>query len=155
VRDEEIVVGLFSEAGLPTEIAEAIARTVQSMSELRKGALILIPDDESSLPATVGQIDTSALASLLNAQIEQASFLDMFRANATMQVLSSDGITVVSKSGRLLACGRIIDLTGVTGAAGGGRTQAATAASRFGLAVKISADGPISAYRNGVKILSV
>jgi hypothetical protein len=155
VRDEGILAGLFAEAGLPSDIAEAVARTIQSMSELRKGALILVPDDDTRLPAMVGQIDTTALASLLNAQIEQANFLEMFKANTTIQVLSSDGITVISRSGRLLACGRIIDLVGVTGTAGGGRTQAATAASRFGLAVKISADGPISAFRNGVNILSL
>jgi hypothetical protein len=117
--------------------------------------LILIPYDDTKLPATVGQIDTSPLASLLNAQLEQATVSSIFKANAGVQVLASDGITIISVGGKLMTCGRIIDLSGVAGGVGGGRTQAATAASHFGLAIKVSADGPISAFRDGKKILSL
>lgn len=155
VRDEAILRNLFEEAGVISEIAELLARTVHAMSELRKGALLLIPTDEKRLPGTIGQIDTSALASLLSAQLEQTTFDSICRTNAAVQVLSSDGITILARAGHLLACGRIIDLTGVTGGSGGGRTQAATAASHFGLAVKVSADGPISVFRDGVRVLNL
>lgn len=155
VRDDTILCALLAGAGLDLSVAEILAKTLQAMSELRKGALVLIPDNDTSLPATVGQIDTSTLASLLNAQLEQQPFTAIYNSNAAVHVLGSDGITIVSSKGQLLACGRIIDLSGVAAGSGGGRTQAAKAASQFGLAVKVSADGPISAFRAGQKVLSL
>jgi len=155
VRDDTILCALLADAGATMELAELLARTLQAMAELRTGALVLIPDDDNVLPVTVGQIDTSTLASLLNAQLEQTTFSSVFKANAAVQVLGSDGITIISETGKLLACGRIIDLSRVIGGTGGGRTQAATAASHFGLAIKVSADGPISAFRGGEKVVSL
>lgn len=155
VRDDTVLSALFVQSGALPDVADLLSRTLQAMAELRKGALLLIPKDDAALPSTVGQIDTSVLASLLNAQLEQTTFAAIHKANAAIQVLSSDGITIVTPTGKLLACGRIIDLTGVSGGTGGGRTQAATAASHFGLAVKVSADGPISAFRDGKRILAL
>jgi hypothetical protein len=39
--------------------------------------------------------------------------------------------------------------------AGGGRTQAALAASMFGLVLKVSQDGPISLFRQGAEVLKL
>jgi hypothetical protein len=155
VRDDVIIRTLLVETGLQPDIADLLARTLEALSELRKGALILIPVDDFLLPKSVAQIDTSTLASLLNAQLEQQPFEAIFRANAAIQVLSSDGLTIISVKGNLLACGRIIDLAGVAGGAGGGRTQAAMAASHFGLAIKVSADGPIAVYKDARRVLSL
>ena len=68
-------------------------------------------------------------------------------------VLITDGLTTVAKSGRVLECGQIIrvkeNLSAHWQRAGGGRTQAALAASRYGLVIKISEDGPISFFEDG------
>jgi hypothetical protein len=53
--------------------------------------------------------------------------------------------------GRILTAGAIIEVQ--AGSAGGGRTAAAKRLSGFGLGVKISADGPITAFKDGDVIL--
>jgi hypothetical protein len=67
---------------------------------------------------------------------------------------SLDGAVVVDRTGRLLAYGAMLR-SATSGSAQGARTRAAVGASRFGLAMKVSSDGGISFYRNGVVVLDV
>ena len=62
------------------------------------------------------------------------------------QILSMDGAVVLKHSGEVVAAGSIIKVP--SGSTGGGRTAAARALSSLGLGIKISADGPITGYRN-------
>jgi len=57
----------------------------------------------------------------------------------------------------VLNCGEIVHMgeADPLRQAGGGRTQAAIAASRYGLVIKISEDGPISFYKDGREQISI
>ena len=64
--------------------------------------------------------------------------------------MTSDGLTTIGRSGMVLGAGDIINLQSSNkNISGGGRTQAAISASSFGLAVKVSEDGPISIFKDG------
>jgi len=67
---------------------------------------------------------------------------------------SVDGALIVDRSGRLLAYGAMVrSLSGES--TEGARSRAAVAASRSGVAVKISSDGGISVYAYGTPVVSL
>ncbi|MGE3959841.1 MAG: hypothetical protein AB7H96_24230 [Vicinamibacterales bacterium] len=70
-----------------------------------------------------------------------------------LELLSMDGATIVSHTGEVVAAGAIIKVPG--GSTGGGRRAAATQLSTLGLAIKISADGPMTGFRNRKEIFSL
>lgn len=63
------------------------------------------------------------------------------------ELVAIDGATVINHEGEVLAVGAIPMIDG--GSTGGGRTAAAKTLGRFGLGIKISQDGGITAYRLG------
>lgn len=69
------------------------------------------------------------------------------------ELLSMDGATVLTRTGQVLTAGSIVRVP--SGSTGGGRTAAARQLSKLGLAIKISADGPITGYRNRKVIFSL
>jgi hypothetical protein len=64
-----------------------------------------------------------------------------------------DGATVLTRTGRVLTAGAIVKVPG--GSTGGGRTAAAKQLSKLGLAIKISADGPITGFKKRAIIFSL
>jgi len=72
------------------------------------------------------------------------SFLGLSRRHR-LEMLSMDGATVVTTSGRILAAGAILEVPpGSEG--GGGRTAAAKAIAAHGIGFKVSQDGPVRAW---------
>ena len=69
------------------------------------------------------------------------------------EILSMDGATVLKHTGEVLAAGSIVRVP--AGSAGGGRRAAALQLSKHGLAIKISADGPVTGFRNQTTIFSL
>lgn len=69
------------------------------------------------------------------------------------ELLSMDGATVLKRSGKLITAGSIVRVP--SGSRGGGRRAAALQLSKLGLAIKISADGPITGFRNRKEIFSL
>jgi hypothetical protein len=74
-------------------------------------------------------------------------------APALAMVASIDGATLVSREGKLLTYGAIIPIR-PTGS-GGARSAVARELSYEGFVIKVSADGPISFYEGGKKIVEV
>ncbi len=70
-----------------------------------------------------------------------------------LELLSMDGATIVRHTGEVVTAGAIVKVPG--GSTGGGRKAAATQLSTLGLAIKISADGPITGFRNRNEIFSL
>ena len=60
-------------------------------------------------------------------------------------LLSIDGATVIDADGNIVAIGAIIQIE--AGSTGGGRLAATKTLSKFGVAIKVSADGSIEGYR--------
>lgn len=67
---------------------------------------------------------------------------------------SIDGALIVDRTGRLMAYGAMVRSSSSTSTQGA-RSRAAVAASRLGLAMKVSSDGGISVYRHGNLVLSL
>lgn len=55
-----------------------------------------------------------------------------------------DGATLITTSGDILAAGAIVQVR--PGSTGGGRTAAAKSLAPLGVGIKVSQDGPITAY---------
>lgn len=70
-----------------------------------------------------------------------------------LELLSMDGATVLTHTGRLVTAGAIVTVP--SGSPSGGRKAAAKALSKLGLAIKISADGPMEGFRAGKPIFAL
>lgn len=69
------------------------------------------------------------------------------------ELLSLDGATVLKHTGEVVAAGAIVRVP--SGSTGGGRKAAAVQLSKLGLAIKVSADGPITGFRKRKPIFSL
>jgi hypothetical protein len=86
------------------------------------------------------------------AQVLKKPFQKMGR-RLRQQILAIDGATVLTHKGRIVTAGAIVSVPG--GSKGGGRRAAAEALSKYGFALKISADGPITGFKDGKEIFQV
>jgi hypothetical protein len=135
-----------------SKVAKAVAGAALTLSHLRYGTLILVPDDAEDLPEG-GSIDRSDLGKALRKQIRARKIFELIESGQFLNALSSDGLTAVAGNGRILDTGRILsDVRLGKGKIGGARTAAARAASKKGLVLKVSADGPISLFRDGQEL---
>lgn len=127
--------------------------TIYALSKSRHGTVILIHEKGGEELAalkkgSVGGDDP--IGRLLIGRVQGREIADLKQAGALLRILSSDGMTVFSREGKLLETGFIIDTSHAREVVtGGGRTTAATAASFFGKVIKVSQDGPIELYQDG------
>ncbi|WP_434054906.1 MAG: hypothetical protein RDA78_08580 [Roseibium sp.] len=149
----ENIVSFISKYMENVEAASKIFRVAFCLSLMRIGSLILIPDRKER-PRYVSAIDTSKVKNSISKTIEGMNISEFLDGAGMFGVFGSDGLTVVKPNGTIESAGNIISLgTSAERIPGGGRTQAAAASSKFGLAVKVSEDGPISLYRDGKLII--
>jgi hypothetical protein len=153
LKDQEIITQVLLAHGCNPETSLELTQALYAMSELRMGTVVLIPRTDSELPLAAGKIDSSAIGDALRLQMQGQSVPELRQRHLLIGVLSSDGLTTVSKTGQVISTGEIIDLTKGADVVGGGRTQAARAASVYGLAIKVSEDGPITIFRDGQQVL--
>ncbi len=127
--------------------------TVYAVSKLRHGTVILIhegtPRHLSTLKkGSVGGDDP--VGRLITGRVKGQTIAELKASDTLLRILSSDGMTVLDKAGKLLDTGFIIDTSHAREmVTGGGRTTAAIAASFFGKVIKVSQDGPIELYQDG------
>jgi hypothetical protein len=144
-----------------------------TLSDRRKGGLILIAkdaasliehsvcnEDELNLPGET-RLDTQnastqklSLKEFLLEQFRGSINIEQLSMNLLMRLASVDGALIISQAGDLLGFGIILKLSSSETfiAQEGARTNAAILGSRFGVAIKISADGPISIFKNGAAL---
>jgi DNA integrity scanning protein DisA with diadenylate cyclase activity len=81
------------------------------------------------------------------------AFVDGVPRRVLVELASLDGALVIGNSGRIVACLAILGprRQGNVGRSEGSRTKAAIGASLYGLAVKMSSDGDISASRMAIE----
>ena len=152
--DKPVLRQILHRFGVVSEECDALVETVLGLSGLRLGGAILVPSVDQVVPRSVSSIDQSHLGGALVEMVRGRQFSDLVRDGSALGLISSDGLTVVSKSGVVLNSGQIIALhSGGDDSIGGGRTQAARSASFFGLSIKISEDGPITFYREGKRLI--
>ncbi len=154
-RDEKLLTALLVASKVDPSVASLLSLLMFALSDLRRGALVLIPDDSSVLPPTVGSIDRSALGDALREQFTLCSISDLQKSHTALAVLSSDGLTTIDRSGSIISCGQILQLDQSATLQGGGRTHAARIASKWGMTLKVSQDGPITVFHAGKQIWSI
>lgn len=137
---------------LPAGIASLFLQILGELSFARTGALIVVSDEKQA--ATLLQQATRGINGRFN---EPIAFELTAGTKALFKKLCSlDGATVLNRTGKLVDAGLILSHTQDTHSPEeGSRTAAARAASHYGLAIKVSADGPVTVYRNGQKMALV
>jgi len=164
VTDVQRKYELWTEAVGNFPLAERLFGAALNLAEDRRGGLLVVLDDPTSVRNLVSRTDL--LASLPNhgAQpvagakdqlhylLHKKRILDIPCA-VLETVARIDGGIVLDSDGNLLAFGAILRHTDLTDLhpenIEGGRTTAAISASRFGKVLKISEDGMISFFQNG------
>ncbi len=144
---------LLSETKLSEDQILALHSALMVCSELRFGTLILALSG-SEAPDFIGKIDRSPVSEHILKVNENRSINDIVNSGAAFGILTSDGLTTLSENGHLKSSGDILNLSTEHKIRyeGGGRTQAAQVASYYGLAIKVSEDGPLSIFKDGVMI---
>lgn len=149
--DQKLFVEMLEAFAVERSLAENLTLCCLAISDMRFGALLLIASNEELRPATAGDIGDTGISAALKEFARGKMISHVIDSNEAIGILTSDGLTTLNRAGRILGAGEIIDIqaAGAQRVSGGGRTQAAIAASRYGLAIKISEDGPISVFRDG------
>lgn len=145
--------------GLEKKLRHAIYESCLDVSFARTGGCIAVVNAPLRRDVTraVRQGDLiereeNTRTKLLSAVIKKKPF-HLLDRRLRQELLAVDGATVLSHDGEVLTAGAIVKLPG--GSSGGGRRAAAVELSRLGLGVKISADGPIAAFRNRQIVFSM
>lgn len=145
----------FLSGNLDKRSIDCLVWTIYALSKARHGTVVLIADDDADLDAlrtgAVGGRDPLCRALVRHMRGVKIGLLK--RSGELSRILSSDGLTIINRKGELIDTGVIVDTSHVADlVTGGGRTTAATAASYFGRVVKVSEDGPVEFYKNGLSL---
>ncbi len=147
------MVNLLAEHLDSPETARLLTKIALATSTSRHGALILISDCTPGDLGIVRRIDDTEIGKILRERLLNLPVGEAYTTGVFTAAITSDGMTVIDRTGVVRDSGALINLAGSTTPGGGGRTAAAQSASRHGLVIKISADGPIQLWRNGSQLL--
>jgi len=146
----------FLEDSIDQTSADDLLWTVYALSKSRHGTVIMIHSGSARQLASLKKGSVGGedpVGRLLINGVKGRTITELKQASTLLRLLSSDGITVFSRTGKLIETGFIIDTShAMEVVTGGGRTTAASAASFFGKVIKVSQDGPIELYDNGRQI---
>jgi hypothetical protein len=144
---------LFSDYLVDQSTAALLAEVVVSVSTSRHGALILLLlCDTKSMP-TLRHIDESPIGRAVRRRLIGLRAADAHQSGVLVPGFTSDGLTIIDRDGTVVDSGVLVNISEIGSLGGGGRTAAAESASHYGLAIKISQDGPIELWREGRAIL--
>jgi hypothetical protein len=141
---------------MEASVADDLLWIIYALSKSRHGTVVLIFNKGVRKLAllkkgSVGGEDP--IGRLLVEGVKDRTISQLKQAGSILRILSSDGLTVFNRLGKLVDTGFIIDTSHAREiVTGGGRTTAASAASFFGKVIKVSQDGPIELYQDGKQI---
>jgi hypothetical protein len=141
-------------------IVSPLLRAAIDLSFERKGALFVVMRDPSEITRMVADHGQPRRASaILRDTLAGIDLGDRGRRQMVLAAAATDGAVVLGPDGRVLdvACMIAGDERehDSDGTLVGARSLAARRASRFGVAVKVSSDGPITVYAGGRKLAQV
>ncbi len=143
----------FLAGSMEPEAADDLIWTAYALSKSRHGTVVLIHSGGARQLAALktGSVEgDDPIGRLLVGRVKRRTVTELKRAGTLIRILSSDGMTIFDRRGKLLETGFIIDTSHAREVVtGGGRTTAASAASFFGKVIKVSQDGPIELYQDG------
>lgn len=129
---------------LRADTIERVTRLVVDLSTRRWGALIVVTPSPKNLLASASK----GLSS--NFRKKKLFNVDSVSHESLCRLASLDGATIIDTAGEVVNTGVILNVPeSHTRAGEGARTAAASYASTFGLAIKVSHDGPITIFRDG------
>lgn len=148
---------------LQTETALPVLRMAIDLSYERKGALILILDDRSFVKKLIADYRQPSRANeLLRDSIFGLNVRDWAQRQVITAAASTDGSIILDQAGATLDAACMIGKAepekwiaagfGAPISMPGSRSSAAWHGSFYGCAIKVSADGPISIYKNGREV---
>lgn len=147
------VIRTFLADSIAPDTVDDLLWTVYAVSKERHGTVILIHEGTPRHLATLKKGSVGGddpIGRLLTNRVKGRTIAQLKESGTLLRILSSDGMTVLDKNGKLLEACFIIDTSHAREmVTGGGRTTAAIAASFFGKVIKVSQDGPIELYQDG------
>lgn len=152
---DRLVSALRSMSHLPLRVARSITMIflmlALSLRHRRKGGLIVVCKTQADAAALVGKSRRSSqgVAEQFIHSVFEDRFLFDIPFGVLMNGLAFDGATLVTPDSKCRAIGVVVNTSRHRSQSEGARTRAAEFASKNGIAIKISEDGPISIYVNG------
>lgn len=163
---KKLIGDFFSEP----EDLDLLVKLVISLSASNQGAILLLSDDKALKKSETyykkidegSEIGTALRIYRLNKSIKLLNSRGILTS-----ILSTDGLTVINSKGKITEASALIRLDGLSslreeddGKAkiidrGGGRSAAAKKASRYGLTIKVSVDGPIQIFSEEKLVLEI
>lgn len=137
------------------ELRQALYESCLDVSFARTGACLGILAAERTLGQMIDAADLLQGRSGPKAKLFGAILRTPFQGidrRLRQEMLALDGATVLDHRGRVLAVGAIVNVP--AGSEAGGRQAAAKELSTLGFGIKVSADGPISGYRDKSLVFS-
>ena len=131
-----------------SELKSLLLDIIGRLSQRHVGALIVLPRDVDGL--------LSNCAPGLSQKLNGRGLLKLSLGTRKLfeRLCAIDGAVILSEDATVVDAGVIVNIpTGVP--TEGARSTAAAAASKFGIAIKVSHDGPISLFRDGQRIATV
>jgi hypothetical protein len=150
-------------ATLKKKVAKRLFQIALDISFRRTGGLLVLMKNKAKVTRLVSGPDRmwdakrGAPDAAMDWCLGDGSIQDTHRS-VLADIVSLDGALVVGNRGQVLSYAAIIEPARRTRsrASEGSRTRAAIAASRYGMAVKVSSDGDITAYVNkGKELFSI
>lgn len=140
------IVSMFPE-GYSIDLRRLILDIVGNLSHQHLGALIILPVDLEGLMSicSVGLSRRLSGVRFINVSVGTREVLE--------KMCAIDGGTIIDSQGIVVDAGVIVSLGSASGE--GARSAAAIAASAYGLAIKVSHDGPITFFVKGKRIATV
>jgi len=152
IFDPDIFRSFLADSMEPS-VADDLLWTAYALSKSRHGTVVLIYNKGAQQLASLKKGSVGGddpIGRLLVDGVKGHTITELKQAGTIHRILSSDGLTVFNRRGRLVDTGFIIDTSHAREiVTGGGRTTAASAASFFGKVIKVSQDGPIELYQEG------
>lgn len=147
------IIRSFLQGSINESSVDDLLWTIYALSKIRHGTVLLVYNGTTRQlgrlkKGYVGGDD--AIGRFLFSRVKGRHITELKQTGTLLRILSSDGMTIFNRTGKLLETGFIIDTSHAHEVvAGGGRTTAASAASFFGKVIKVSQDGPIELYQDG------
>lgn len=114
-----------------------------------------LPEDQEDCLSTREERERNKKIRVLQRLVHSCAKKNFYELDRKLrqELMALDGATVIDVAGNVLAVGAIVQVEG--GSEGGGRLAATRALSKYGLAIKVSMDGKISAYKFDKEIFTV
>lgn len=144
---------------------QAVLRTYDAALDVsfrRSGGLFVIVSDPKHLgdfvadPDIIGNEEREEVDRDFDREFERAKHVKNIPRQVLVRLAGLDGAVVTDRAGIMLAYGAILRMPKGTASEReeGSHTKAAIAASKYGVAVKISSDGDIKCHENGEVFLA-